>query len=36
VLGGVAVFAIVAIWAWRFPSLRRVERADELTPASSV
>jgi MFS family permease len=28
--GGVAVLAIVALWAWRFPDLRRVERADEV------
>jgi MFS family permease len=32
VLGGVAVLAIAAIWAWRFPALRRVERPDELVP----
>jgi MFS family permease len=28
--GGGAVLAIVALWAWRFPELRRVERPDEL------
>ncbi len=33
VLGGAAVLAIVALWAWRFPTLRRVERPDELAPA---
>ena len=33
VLGGAAVLAIVAIWAWRFPTLRRVERPDQLAPA---
>jgi|SRR5579862_50528 len=32
VLGGAAVLAIVAIWAWRFPGLRRVERPDQLAP----
>ena len=32
VLGGAAVLAIVAIWAWRFPTLRRVERPDQLAP----
>ena len=32
VLGGAAVLAIVAFWAWRFPTLRRVERPDELAP----
>jgi MFS family permease len=30
VLGGAAVLAIVMIWAWRFPTLRRVERPDDL------
>lgn len=30
VLGGVAVFAVVAIWAWRFPALRRVDRPSEV------
>jgi MFS family permease len=33
VFGGVAVLAIVAIWAYRFPALRRVERADEVVAA---
>jgi hypothetical protein len=28
VLGGVAVFATVAIWLWLFPALRRVDRPD--------
>ncbi|HTP91185.1 MAG TPA: MFS transporter [Xanthobacteraceae bacterium] len=32
VLGGAAVLGIVVIWAWRFSTLRRVERADELAP----
>lgn len=27
--GGVAVLLIVALWAYKFPALRRVERADE-------
>ena len=31
VLGGAAVLAVVAIWTWRFPQLRRVERPDELS-----
>ncbi len=35
VLGGVAVLAIVAVWAWRFPTLRNVERPDQLAPAAS-
>jgi MFS family permease len=30
VFGGVAVFAVVAIWAWRFPALRRVDRPSEV------
>jgi MFS family permease len=30
VLGGTVVLGVVLIWAWRFPALRRVERADEL------
>jgi MFS family permease len=30
VLGGAAVLLIIAIWAWWFPTLRRVERPDEL------
>jgi MFS family permease len=32
VLGGAVVLAVVVIWAWRFPTLRRVERPDELAP----
>jgi MFS family permease len=32
VLGGAVVLGVVAIWAWRFPTLRRVERPDELAP----
>jgi len=27
-LGGIATCAVVAIWAWRFPALRRVDRID--------
>jgi MFS family permease len=29
IFGGVAVFLIIAIWMWRFPELRRIQRADE-------
>ena len=29
VVGGVAVFATVALWLWLFPALRRVDRPDE-------
>ena len=35
VLGGVAVLAIVAIWAWRFPTLRNVQRPDQLVAMQS-
>ncbi len=35
VVGGVAVLAIVAIWAWRFPTLRDVQRPDQLMAAQS-
>ena len=35
VLGGVAVLAIVAIWAWRFPTLRNVQRPDQLVTMRS-
>ena len=35
VLGGVAVLAIVAIWAWRFPTLRNVQRPDRLVAVQS-
>lgn len=28
VFGGIAVLAMVGIWAWRYPQLRRIERAD--------
>jgi MFS family permease len=31
-LGGVAVVAIVGLWAWRFPRLRSVQRPDQLVP----
>lgn len=30
VLGGAAVLVIVAVWAWRFQTLRQVERPDQL------
>jgi hypothetical protein len=32
VLGGVGTLAVVALWAWRFPALRDVERADAVAP----
>jgi predicted MFS family arabinose efflux permease len=31
VLGGVATCAVVALWIWRFPALRRVDRLDSET-----
>jgi MFS family permease len=33
--GGCAVLCVVALWAWRFPDLRRVERADEMMVAGT-
>jgi hypothetical protein len=32
ILGGVGTLAIVAIWAWLFPSLRDVDRLSDVTP----
>jgi MFS family permease len=32
VIGGCAVFATVALWAWLFPALLRVDRADDVQP----
>jgi len=32
VFGGVAILATVALWAWLFPALRRVDRPDEVQP----
>jgi Transmembrane secretion effector len=32
VIGGVAVFATVALWAWLFPALRRVDNPDQVQP----
>jgi len=31
--GGCAVIATVALWAWLFPALRRVDRPDEVQPS---
>jgi MFS family permease len=31
-LGGCAVLATVALWAWLFPALRRVDRPDDVQP----
>ena len=30
VIGGCGVFLTVALWAWLFPSLRRLDRPDEV------
>jgi len=32
VFGGAAVIATVALWAWLFPALRRVDRPDDVQP----
>ena len=32
VVGGCAVFATIALWAWLFPALRQVDRPDEPQP----
>jgi MFS family permease len=32
VFGGFAILATVALWAWLFPTLRRVDRPDEVQP----
>jgi len=30
--GGISTLAVVALWAWRFPALRRINRLAEVTP----
>jgi MFS family permease len=35
VLGGLGTIAIVALWAWRFPALRRVDALVERPPRGS-
>ncbi|MCP3140007.1 MFS transporter [Pyxidicoccus xibeiensis] len=30
ILGGLGTLAVVALWAWRFPELRRIDRVDEV------
>lgn len=32
VVGGLGTLAVVAIWAWRFPELRRIDRLDQAAP----
>ena len=34
VLGGIASVAVAALWVWWFPALRRVDRFEDLEPAS--
>ena len=34
-LGGVGTCVVVLLWAWLFPELRRIARADEVRPLSS-
>ena len=36
VLGGAAAVAVAAVWAWRFPELRRIDRFDDLAPAGAA
>ena len=36
VLGGAVVLVVVLLWAWYFPKLRKVERPDELAPATPL
>ena len=33
VVGGVGTLAVVALWAWRFPELRRISRPEDVRPA---
>jgi hypothetical protein len=35
VLGGAASVVVAAVWAWRFPSLREVDRFADLEPADA-
>lgn len=35
VLGGLGTLAVVAVWLWRFPELRRVDRLAEVTPENA-
>ncbi len=36
VLGGIGTIAVVAIWAWRFPELRRVDRLGDVQSKDAV
>ncbi|MGH9741256.1 MAG: MFS transporter, partial [Candidatus Acidiferrum sp.] len=35
VLGGIGTIVVTAIWAWRFPELRKVEQLESLPTRSS-
>ncbi len=35
-LGGVGTLAVVGLWAWRFPELRRIDRLAEVTPRAGA
>ncbi len=32
VVGGIGTLVVVALWAWRFPDLRRVDRLEDVAP----
>ena len=36
VIGGIGTLAIVAVWAWRFPALRRVDRLSDLNVSTKA
>jgi hypothetical protein len=36
IFGGFAVFLLVGVWAWKFPSLRDIDKTDELQPAEAA
>ncbi|MBF5045914.1 MFS transporter [Aggregicoccus sp. 17bor-14] len=36
IVGGLGTLAVVALWAWRFPELRRVNRLEDVTPATAA
>jgi MFS family permease len=36
VVGGVGTLAVVALWAWRFPELRRISRLEDVTHAAAA
>jgi hypothetical protein len=32
VLGGLGTLVVVGVWAWRFPALRNIHRAEDVSP----